>query len=142
MTNITAELKQNLQVTITNGTHIWSGDEPANVGGDDTGPTPYDMLLGALAACTVMTLSMYSQRKGISLSSVSVEYSHERIHANDCEQCDDSHQGMIDRVSSRIFIDGDFDDATRKRLQQIALRCPVHKTLEAGIVFNETVFAG
>jgi len=142
MTKITAELKQNLQVSITNGKHTWGGDEPIDVGGDDTGPTPYDMLLGALAGCTVMTLSLYSQRKGIELSSVSVEYAHDRVHADDCEQCDDSRQGMIDRVTSRIFIDGNFDDATRKRLQQIAQRCPVHKTLEAGVVFDETVFAG
>jgi len=142
MAHITAELQSNYQVVITNGRHHWYADEPAEVGGDDTGPTPYDLLLGALASCTTITLSMYAQRKGIEITSLSVEYSHDRVHHDDCEQCDDSHRGMVDRVSSRIFIDGTFDDETRQRLQDIAVRCPVHKTLANGVVFDEVVFAG
>jgi putative redox protein len=142
MTSITAELKGGYRVEITDGTHIWGADEPVDLGGEDSAPTPYEMLLGSLAACTVITLSMYARRKHILVTSVSVEYSHDRIHAEDCEDCDDSRTGMIDRVTSRIFIDGDFDDATRQRLMDVAKRCPVHKTLEAGIVFDETVYAG
>ncbi len=142
MTSITAELLSDFRVDITNGTHTWRADEPVDLGGDNTGPNPYDLLLGSLAACTSITLSMYAKRKNIDISSLSVEYSYDKVHANDCEQCDDSHSGMVDRVTSRIFIDGDFDDETRKRLEQIAQRCPVHKTLEKGIVFDETVFAG
>lgn len=142
MNTITAELLTDFQIDITNGTHTWRADEPSELGGDDTGPNPYDLLLGSLAACTTITLSMYAKRKNIDLSSLSVEYSHERVHADDCEQCDDSRSGMVDRVTSHIFIDGDFDDATRKRLEHIAQNCPVHKTLAAGIVFDETVFAG
>lgn len=142
MTTITAELLSDYRIDITNGTHTWRADEPTDVGGDNTGPNPYDLLLGALAACTSITLSMYAKRKDVEIRSLSVEYSHEKVHANDCEQCDDSHSGMVDRITSRIFIDGDFDEATRKRFEQIAQRCPVHKTLEAGIVFDETVFAG
>ncbi|MEM8926281.1 MAG: OsmC family protein [Actinomycetota bacterium] len=142
MTTITAELKANYQVDITNGTHTWRADEPVDVGGDNTGPNPYDLLLGSLAACTTITLALYAKRKAIDLQTVSAEYSFDRVHADDCEQCDDSHSGMIDRVTSRIFIDGDFDEATRKRLQEIAVRCPVHKTLANGVVFDETVFAG
>lgn len=142
MTTITAELGENYQVDITNGRHTWRADEPVDLGGDDTGPNPYDLLLGSLAACTTITLALYAKRKKIDLQTVSAEYSFDRVHADDCEQCDDDHQGMIDRVTSRIFIDGDFDEATRKRLQEIAVRCPVHKTLANGVVFDETVFAG
>ncbi len=142
MASITAELRQNYQVDITNGTHTWRADEPVDLGGDNTGPNPYDLLLGSLAACTTITLALYAKRKQIPLQTVSVEYSFDRVHADDCEQCEEEHTGMIDRVTSRIFIDGDFDEATRKRLQDIAVRCPVHKTLANGVVFDETVFAG
>ena len=142
MASITAELQSGFRVDITNGTHTWRADEPVELGGDNTGPNPYDLLLGSLAACTAITLSMYAQRKNIEISSLSVEYSHEKVHAKDCEQCDDSRSGMVDRVTSRIFIDGDFDEAVRERLMEIAQRCPVHKTLENGIVFDEIVYAG
>ena len=142
MASITAELLSDYRVDITNGTHTWRADEPVDVGGDNTGPTPYDLLLGALASCTVITLSMYTKRKGIDMTSLSVEYSFDRVHADDCEKCDDHLDGMIDRVTSQIFIDGHFDEATRRRLQEIAVMCPVHKTLAKGIHFEETVFAG
>ena len=142
MASITAELQSDYRVDITNGTHTWRADEPVDLGGDNTGPNPYDMLLGAVAACTSITLSMYAKRKNIDITSLSVEYSHDKVHAKDCEQCDDSHSGMVDRVTSKIYIDGDFDEATRTRLMEIAQRCPVHKTLEAGIVFDEIVYAG
>lgn len=142
MTTITAELIDNFRVDITNGTHTWRADEPASMGGENTGPNPYDLLLGSLAACTAITLAYYAKHKGIELGSVSAEYSYDRVHADDCAQCDDEHSGLIDRITSRIFIDGDFDEATRTRLQEVAVRCPVHKTLAAGIVFDETVFAG
>ena len=142
MASITAELQSDYRVDITNGTHTWRADEPVDLGGDNTGPNPYDMLLGAVAACTSITLSMYAKRKNIEITSLSVEYSYDKVHAKDCEQCDDSHSGMVDRVTSKIYIDGDFDETTRLRLMEIAQRCPVHKTLEAGIVFDEIVYAG
>lgn len=142
MTSITAELLDNYQVTVTNGRHTWRADEPTEFGGDDTGPNPYDLLLGSLAACTAITLAFYARREDIELTSVSAEYSYDRVHADDCAQCDEEHEGMIDRVTSRIFIDGNFDAATRQRLEEVAVRCPVHKTLAAGVVFDETVFAG
>ena len=142
MASITAELIDGYRVDITNGIHTWRADEPVELGGDNTGPNPYDLLLGSLAACTSITLSMYTKRKGIPMTSLSVEYSYDKVHAEDCEKCDDSHSGMIDHVTSRIFIDGDFDEATRNRLIEVAQRCPVHKTLEKGIVFDEIVYAG
>lgn len=142
MTSITAELLGRYRVDITNGIHTWRADEPVELGGENTGPNPYDLLLGSLAACTSITLSMHAKLNGIDITSLSVEYTYDRIHAEDCLQCDDTHSGMIDHVTSRIFIDGDFDEATRQRLIEIAQRCPVHKTLEKGIVFDETVYAG
>ena len=142
MATITAELLSDYRVDITNGTHTWRADEPVDLGGDNTGPNPYDLLLGAIAACTTITLSMYTKRKGIEMTSLSVEYAYDKVHADDCEHCEDGASGMIDRITSRIFIDGDFDDATREKLIGIAQRCPVHKTLEAGIHFEETVYAG
>ena len=144
MAAITAELLSDFRVDITNGTHTWRADEPVDLGGDNTGPNAYDMLLGALAACTTITLSMYAQRKNIDITSLSVEYSHDPLHAKDWEDCelDERHGAQVDRVTSRIFIDGDFDEDTRKRLMDIAQRCPVHKTLEKGLIFDETVFAG
>jgi putative redox protein len=142
MTTITAEQVGDFRIDITNGTHVWRADEPVDLGGDNTGPNPYDYLLGSLAACTTITLTMYAKRKNIKIDSLSVKYSFDRVHAKDCEKCDDSKSGLIDRVTSEIFIDGDFDDATRKRLEDIARRCPVHKTLEKGIHFEETAFVG
>lgn len=139
---ITAELIEGFHVDISDGTHSWSADEPIEDGGSDLGPNPYDILLGAVAACTVITLSSYARRKGIVISSLSAEYSYAKVHASDCVQCDDDQTGMVDHVTSRIFIDGDFDDATRARLEDIARRCPVHRTLERGMVFNDIVFAG
>ncbi|MCP5028933.1 MAG: OsmC family protein [Actinomycetia bacterium] len=142
MATITAELVGDMQVTISSADHSWTADEPTDVGGTDTGPDPYELLLGALAACTCITVSMYARRKGIVLTSVSADYAHEKVHADDCGDCDDDLTGFIDRVTARIYLEGDFDDETRARLQQIATRCPVHKTLEKGTVFAETVFAG
>jgi putative redox protein len=142
MTTITAEQVGDYRIDITNGTHVWRADEPVDLGGDNTGPNPYDYLLGSLAACTTITLTMYAKRKNIKIRSLSVSYTFDRVHINDCEKCDDSKSGLIDRVTSEIFIDGDFDDQTRKRLEDIAQRCPVHKTLEKGIHFEETAFVG
>lgn len=147
MTAITADLKTGddtrFTVELRDGSHIWWADEPVEVGGADKGPNPYELLLSAVAACTAITVSMYCQRKGWLLHSVSARYEHDRVHASDCDDCEDASAGYIDRVRSQIFIEGDFDDSQRKRLAQIARRCPVHKTLDHGVTFTtETVFVG
>jgi putative redox protein len=129
MARITAELTSGTRVLISSGRHSWRADEPSEAGGDDTGPSPYELLLGALAACTCITLQLYCRHKGIALKSVSASYEHSRIHAQDCEACDDPKRGFLDRVESHIRIAGTFDDAQRKRLAEVAQRCPVHKTL-------------
>lgn len=130
MPRITATLSAGTVVNISNGRHTWSADEPADKGGTDTGPTPYEMLLGSLAACTAVTLSLYANHKGIELEAVEATYEFDRVHADDCQDCENETTGFIDRITSAVRITGTFDDAQRKRLSQIVSRCPVHKTLE------------
>ena len=130
MPKITASLTRGTDVTISNGRHTWRADEPAGKGGTDMGPTPYEMLLGSLAACTAITLSLYANHKGIELEGVEAAYEFYRVHADDCQDCESETTGFIDRISSSVLIMGSFDEAQRKRLTQIVSRCPVHKTLE------------
>ena len=139
MATITATLTEGTITNITNGRHHWTGDEPPEANGTDTGPNPYELLLGSVAACTCITLSLYSRHKGIQLDSVQVSMVNDRIHADDCKDCDESATGYIDRITSDIVIRGAFDDAQRARLAQVAVRCPVHKTLERGVTFEENV---
>jgi uncharacterized OsmC-like protein len=89
MAKITAELTTGTQVTISNGRHTWRADEPPDAGGNDTGPTPYDLLVGSLAACTLVTLALYCRHKQIPLKAVTATYEHGRIHAKDCEDCEE-----------------------------------------------------
>jgi putative redox protein len=133
MSSITATLTSGMAVTLSNGRHDWTGDEPVEAGGTDTGPNPYELLLGSLAACTCVTLAWYCKHKNLPLKSVSTTYDFSRIHADDCEHCDDAIKGMIDHIVSNVHIEGDFDEAQKKRLAQIASRCPVHKTLANGV---------
>lgn len=130
MPRITAALTGKTEVTISNGRHTWRADEPVDKDGTDNGPTPYEMLLGSLAACTAITLSLYASHKGIELEAVEAEYEFDRVHADDCQDCEDEATGFIDRISSSVRFRGSFDDAQMKRLTQIVNRCPVHKTLQ------------
>ena len=79
-----------------------------------------------------MTLRMYAERKGITLLGVEVQLRHERIHAKDCEDCD-TKKGMLDQIHSEIHMEGDLDETQRRRLLEIATRCPVHRTLSSEI---------
>lgn len=133
MTTITAELGSSTTVRLSNGRHTWSADEPPDAGGNDEGPTPYELLVASLAACTCITLYLYCRHKGIELTGVSARYEYDRVHADDCADCDDDSQGFIDRISSQVRIEGEFDDDQRERLEQIVQRCPVHKTLARGV---------
>jgi putative redox protein len=140
---ITAELVSGTLVTLSNGRHTWRADEPPEAGGDDMGPTPYEMLVGSLAACTLITLALYCRHKRIPLKSVSATYEHGRVHAEDCRSCEEPREGRIDQITSRVRIGGTFDEAQRTRLTQIVSRCPVHKTLSYPIdMIDEVEFAG
>lgn len=123
--------------TVRAGNHLLLADEPESAGGGDAGPTPYDLLLAALGACTNMTLRMYADHKGLSLASVDTRLRHEKIHARDCEECE-STSGKIDRIDREITLHGDLDEAQRQRLMEIADRCPVHRTLTSETVIRST----
>lgn len=142
MARITANLTSGMAVRLTNGRHEWRADEPLDAGGTDTGPNPYELLLGSLAACTCITISWYCQHKGLPLKSVSTSYEFSRIHADDCKDCDEADKGLIEKITSNVHIEGDFDEAQRKRLAQIATRCPVHKTLANGVAFEDNATFG
>jgi len=121
-----------LQQQITVGPHRMLADEPASVGGADTGPNPYAFLLSGLGACTSMTMRMYADRKALPLERVTVTLSHRKIHAEDCEDCE-TKVGMLDHIERVIAIEGDLDVEQRQRLMEIADKCPVHRTLTSDI---------
>ncbi|MBB3602284.1 putative redox protein [Mycolicibacterium sp. BK556] len=116
---------------ITAGQHQLFADEPRPIG-DDAGPTPYDLLLAGLGACTSMTVRMYANKKGWPLERVEVRLRHTRIHAEDCAECE-TEKGMISHIDRSITLVGDLDDDQRERLMAIAERCPVHQTLTSEI---------
>ena len=108
--------------------HRWIVDEPAEVGGSDRGPTPYELMLSALGACTAMTLRMYGNRKGWVFGRTRVELQHDRIHATDCAECETT-SGRVDRITRTITLDPALSAEQRAALLDIADRCPVHRTL-------------
>lgn len=114
------------------GRHRLTADEPVDFGGADLGPTPYELLGAALASCTSMTLQMYARHKGLDLEAAMVEVTHDKIHAEDCANCE-TKTGKIDRFSRKISLTGRLDAATRQRLMEIADRCPVHRSLSSEI---------
>ena len=116
---------------IAAGRHRLVSDEPRPIG-DDAGPTPYDLLLAALGACTSMTVRMYADRKGWPLERVRVTLRHSRIHAKDCADCETA-DGWIDHIDRDVELSGDLDDSQRQRLLHIAERCPVHQTLTSEV---------
>jgi uncharacterized OsmC-like protein/alpha-beta hydrolase superfamily lysophospholipase len=120
--------QQQIQV----GPHRLLADEPVKVGGLDSGLGPYDLVLAGLGACTAMTLRLYAERKALPLDGVSVTLRHGKIHAADCETCE-TQEGMIDRIDRAITLTGNLDPEQRKRLMEIADKCPVHRTLTSEI---------
>ena len=124
---------------IVSGRHRWRADEPAPLG-TDTGPSPYELLLASLGACTSMTLRLYAERKGFDLQRVTVRLQHYRIHAEDCRDCE-TKQGFLDRIDRTIELAGNLDEAQKHRLLEIAELCPVHRTLKSEINIRTSLVA-
>ena len=118
--------------------HELLADEPASVGGANMGMTPYDLLLAALGTCTSMTLRMYANHKKLNLESIEVNLSHQQIHAKDCEDCE-SESGKISQIKKKISVSGDLTPEQVNRLNEIADRCPVHRTLMSEKKIDSTI---
>ncbi|WP_404420189.1 alpha/beta fold hydrolase [Thalassospira australica] len=122
------------QAMVLAGHHRMFADEPEDVGGFDSGPSPYDFLAAALGSCTVMTMRMYADQKQIPVDGIRVEVRHDKIHASDCMECGPEFEqkgGKIDRFERIITLHGDFTEEVREKLIAIANKCPVHRTLES-----------
>ena len=130
-TQVVVSSGSGLAQEIISGNHRWRADEPVPFG-TDTGPSPYELLLASLGACTSMTLRLYAQRKGMDLQRVTVRLRHFRIHAEDCIDCE-TKQGFVEHIDREIELSGTLDDAQKLRLLEIAERCPVHRTLKSEI---------
>jgi len=113
--------------------HYMVADEPRSVGGTEEGPTPYDLVVAGLGSCTSMTLRMYADRKGWPLEEARVVLRHTRQHSDDEAECEEGGDARIDLVDREIELVGDLTDEQRERLLEIAERCPVHRTLDAGV---------
>jgi putative redox protein len=135
---ITARSGTNFRVEVDDGRHLLVADEPAPLG-EDAGPSPYYLLLAALAACTVMTLKMYARRKGWALQSVETRLSTRKVHAADFDTCEDDPNARIDLIERELVLRGELDDEQRARLIEIADKCPVHRSLTGEIVVETRV---
>ncbi|MDH2346397.1 bifunctional alpha/beta hydrolase/OsmC family protein [Bradyrhizobium sp. SSUT77] len=124
--------KSKFNQTITVGPHHLVADEPVAAGGEDAGPGPYDFLLAGLGACTSMTMRLYADRKSLPLDRVTVTLKHSKIYAKDCAECE-TRDGMLDQIERDIAMDGALDPEQRKKLMEIADKCPVHRTLTSEI---------
>ncbi len=128
MTRVEVFHLDNLQHEATVGDHSIILDEPLESGGNGKGMNPYELLLSALGGCIAMTLRIYARHKGWPLQDVRVVLSHDKIHAKDCADCE-HEDGMLDVIRRKVEITGPLSDEQRVRLQEIAARCPVHRTL-------------
>lgn len=124
--------------TVRIGPHVLPADEPMPNGGNDSGPDPYGYLLAALGTCTAMTLRSYARLKKWPLQKVRVQLTHDKIYARDCADCE-TKDGKVDKIDRVIALEGPLDDEQRKRLLEIADRCPVHKTLTSEIKIATTL---
>jgi uncharacterized OsmC-like protein len=119
------------------GGHTFITDEPVAAGGEDAGPDPYTLLLAALGSCMSMTVTLYARRKQWPLENVTVRLRQNRVHEKDCEECVRSKDGFIHRIERTVSFTGPLSDEQRARLEEIAHKCPVHKTLSSEIVITD-----
>jgi len=131
-------LEDNFTTSIQTKKHSFIADEPTNIGGDDFGPSPYDFLSTGLAACTVMTLKMYADRKKWDLHEVFVYITYSRKHSDDLD-IEVDKPTRFDHLQKKIKIVGNLDEKQRNRLKEIASKCPVHKTLQSKIIIDTSL---
>ena len=135
MSDVVVTSLTNLRNEVSYGTgHSFITDEPIAAGGDDAGPDPYTLLLAALGSCISMTVTMYARRKQWPLENVTVRLRQDRIYAKDCAECVQNKEGHIHRIERSVTFTGPLSDEQRARLEEIAHKCPVHKTLSSEIV--------
>ena len=137
MSDVTVTSLSNLQNEVRYGDHQLITDEPLAAGGDDAGPDPYTLLLAALGSCISMTTTLYARRKNWPLDRVTVRLRQGRIHAGDCQECAKGTEGYIHRIQRSVSFEGNLSEEQLKRLQEIAHKCPVHKTLSSEIVITD-----
>ena len=138
MSEVTVVSLSNLQNEVRYGEgRTFVIDEPQGLGGDGAGPDPYTLLLSALGGCISMTVTLYARRKAWPLERVTVRLRQQRIHAQDCAECVQNTEGYVHRIERSVTFEGDLTDEQRARLQEIAHKCPVHKTLTSEIVIAD-----
>ena len=138
MNEVTVTSSTNLSNQVRYGAeHTFTTDEPASLGGEDAGPDPYTLLLAALGSCISMTVTLYARRKQWPLTGVTVRLRQQRIHARDCATCQTSGDAYVHRIERAVTFDGALTDEQYARLQEIAHKCPVHKTLTSEIVIAD-----
>jgi len=140
MNEVIVNSLENMQNEVRYGTdHMFSfiTDEPVEAGGEDAGPDPYTLLLAALGSCISMTTRLYARRKAWPLEGVTVRLRQQRVHAKDCLECVQGHDGFVHRIERAVTFLGDLSSDQHARLQEIAHKCPVHKTLTSQIVISE-----
>jgi putative redox protein len=138
MSEVTVTSLTNLQNEVRyNAGQSFVIDEPASLGGDGTGPDPYTLLLAALGGCISLTVTLYARRKKWPLEKVTVRLRQERVHAKDCVECEQGAEGFVHRIERSVSVEGELTEEQRARLQEIAHKCPVHRTLTSQIVIAE-----
>ena len=127
-TTLTATNSLNYQVDMKAGEFSFLSDEPESVGGDNQGPSPFELLLASLAACTAMTVRMYAKRKEWAVDKINLSLDHEKVSANACDDCL-TMEGKVDIININVDFEGDLTKDQVERLKYIAGRCPIHKSL-------------
>lgn len=134
----TSTTRDTLETDVLTRGFVLRVDEPESAGGNETGPTPYDLLAGALASCTTLTLRIYADRKGYPLKAAHATVTHSRVHAKDCQDCE-HEAGRIERFDKTLRLEGSLTDEQRADLLRVADKCPVHKTLHGQIEVHTTL---
>ncbi|MCF2859999.1 alpha/beta fold hydrolase [Pseudoalteromonas sp. SMS1] len=125
---VVTEKDHKFTLSVSSDSHSWLADEPVKVGGRNLGPDPYAHLLAALGTCTVMTMRMYANHKGLPVEDIKITLTHQKNYHDDCKNCDSKHN-YTEEITRQIEIQGPIDDAQKQKLLAIADKCPVHKTL-------------